>query len=404
MSAAPPSSRGQPAGSQARRWLQAVLGLAVLAGAIFIAWALIATKPSTRRKPREREATVVDVVAVSAAERQLTVEGSGTVVAAHTVDLRPEVTGRVRAIGRDLVPGSIVEEGALIAQLDARDLQIAVTRAKSALARARAALAIERGSQGIAKRELETFEKEHPDRKREDKSLALRKPQLDTALADVAEAKAALAQARLDASRARITAPFNAILRNRAVTVGSYVTPTTVLANLVGTGTWWIEVAIPKDQVRWLERNEAKVRVFDEAAWGKGVSRQARLLRVTSEVVEGGRMVKVVVAVDDPLSLRTKDAPKMLLGSWARVQIEGGQVSAVSLDRQLLRDGDAVWVMDADDKLDVRSVVVGARGRDSVYVIEGLSDGDRVVSTSLRPVPGMRLKVRETKPTEARRP
>jgi RND family efflux transporter MFP subunit len=389
--------------SQARRWLQAVAGLLVLAGAVAIAWVLIRTKPSTRRKPRAREAQTVEVVEVSSVERIIDIEASGTVVPAHAVDLRPEVSGRVNHIGKGLVPGAVLKKGDVIAALDPRDLQIAVTKARAALSRARAGLELEQGSQRVAKAELEAFDKEHPNRKR-DEDLALRKPQLATARADVAEARAALAEAQLDASRTQITAPFDAMLRTRAVAVGMYVTPTTSLAALVGTDTWWIEVAVPKAQLRWLGREGATVRIYDEAAWGPDVYREGRVLEVGAEVVDGGRLVKAVVAVDDPLGLETDDAPKMILGSWARVQIAGGELEAVELDRHLLRDGDTVWVMNADDELDVRTVTIAARGRETVFVIDGLANGERVVSSALRPVPGMKLREQGGgRSTEARR-
>ncbi len=390
---------------RARRWLEAVLVLAVLSVATFGAWRLVDTKPSTKRKPQPREATLVEVVEATSVRRKVAIEASGTVVGAHAVEVRPEVTGRVVALGDGLVPGTIVKRGALIARLDGRDFHLAVARAKSALARAEAALSIERGNQRIARAELEQYEKEHPGRAggAKENALALRRPQLDSALADVADAKAALAQAQLDASRTTITAPFDAVVTERAVTVGMNVTAATVLAHLVGIDAWWVEAAVPKDQLRWLHPSDTRVRVLDDAAWGPNASRDATLLRIGAEVIDGGRMAKVVVAVDDPLGLEAKAAPKMLLGSWVRVVLEGEEVDSVELDRHLLRDGDTVWVMDAEGKLDVRSVVVGARSRDAVFVVSGLEAGERVVKSALKPVPGMQLVARGETDSEARR-
>ena len=54
----------------------------------------------------------------------------------------------------------------------------------------------------------------------EDGDLALRKPHLEKALADLAAAEADLRQADLQLERTRLAAPFNAILRARHVTVG----------------------------------------------------------------------------------------------------------------------------------------------------------------------------------------
>ena len=85
----------------------------------------------------------------------------------------------------------------------------------------------------------------------------------------------------------------------------------------------------------------------------------------------------------------------MILGAFVDVEIRGRAIDdAFVIDRDHLREGDTVWVMGDDDRLEIKEVGVEHRGRDEVYITSGLQDGDRVVRTNLTtPVEGMLLRV-----------
>ena len=110
-------------------------------------------------------------------------------------------------------------------------------------------------------------------------------------------------------------------------------------------------------------------------------------------------MARVLVEIDDPMSLapENRDAPVLLIGSYVRVEIEGRELQAViSLSRELLRENETVWLVDQDDRLELRPVEIAYRGRDAVLVTAGLNPGDRVIRTNLAaPVVGMPLRVSE---------
>jgi RND family efflux transporter MFP subunit len=393
-------------GSAKRGFTQVIAAVVTLALACAVAYYLVNTKPSFQRKPRERKAALVEVVTVASARRAVVVDTSGTVVPSRVVTLQPDVRGRVLSVGRDLEPGALLKKGAVIAQIDPSDYHIAVRRAKSGQARAEADFEIEQGHQEVARKEVELFNKDRPGAL---SGRALREPQLEGAKASVSDAKATLSKAHLDLSRTRLTSPFDAVVRSRDVSVGSRVSETTTLATVVGIETWWVEVTVPKDLLRWLrlpDRDASlQARIYDEAAWGKDVSREGRVLRVGSELVEGGRLVRVLIGVDDPKALKVEgDVPELLLGSWVKVAIEGREIEAIPLARELVHDGDRVWVIDKEDRLDIRKVTVAAKLRGEMLISAGLKAGERVVSSDLPwPVQGMRLSVASAKPKGERK-
>lgn len=321
------------------------------------------------------------------------------------------------------------ERRAAVAQRAADLLQAA-----NRIVESETALQLEAGRQAVAKREYELLGEAV---KPEDRELVLRQPQgrateaarataraaheaagaakraaeamvaSAEAAAEAAEgarraAEAALRKARLDHERTAIRAPFNALVESKLVDPGSLVTPASRIARLVGTDAYWVEVSVPVDRLKRIRLPDGKrvagaaVRVFDEAAWGPGVHREGRALRLAGALEPNGRMARLLVEVPDPLALAPGPPGRLplLLGSYVRVEIDGGELDGVvAIDRDLLRDGDRVWVLEDPGRLAIRPVTIVSRERNRLLVSEGLKDGDRVVTTDLSaPVAGIPLR------------
>ena len=115
--------------------------------------------------------------------------------------------------------------------------------------------------------------------------------------------------------------------------------------------------------------------------------------------VSADHQIEVIVVIPDPLALKSENSGKspVLLGSFVRGVVTAERIAgALQLDRAYLRDGDTVWVMDDQDKLQIRNVTVVWRGPSQVLLTDGLAPGDRVVTTTLATfAPGMALRVRK---------
>jgi len=327
------------------------------------------------------------------------IEANGTVGASREVSLFPRVTGEVTSISPDFLPGGILAAGDPVLTIDPEDYELALRQRESDLARARAAYDIELGQQEIARQEFAMLGEGMAEN---DRSLVLRVPQLDQAEADLQSARAAVEQARLNLDRTRVESPFNAVVRTRDVVEGTQVSAGTLLGSLVGSDEYWVEVVLPVDRLGWIEVPAVNgdpgspVRIYDTSAWSDGAWREGRVLKIAADVEEQGRMARLIVAVPDPLALSAQNAgsPALMLGSYVRVEILGGELeSAAELDRDMLRDGDNVWVMNADGELEIRPVTVVYRGRETVMVTSGIAAGERMVVTDIAAaVSGMKLR------------
>jgi RND family efflux transporter MFP subunit len=379
------------------RWLSLTLRfllvLAILGLGVGISAYLLMNRPTPKRKPPSSEATLVEVTGVTAGEQSVIVKAMGTVVPTREIQLAAQVGGEIVRINDaieislEFVPGGHVTCGETLLQIDPKDYQLIVRQRSSDLVRAQCDLQVELGQQSVAKGEYELLGETVA---KEDRELVLRQPQLDIAKAAVATAQASLEKAELDLARATVAAPFNAVVQTRYVNFGSQVAAGSPLATLVGTDTYWIEVAVPVSRLRWLDIPGAKgsVSIYHEAAWGEEVRRTGRVVRLMADLEPQGRMARLLVEVDDPLALTAKskaDAlPPMILGAYVRVEIEGRRLTdVIRVPRIALRDGNRVWVMSPKKTLEIREVTIVWSNDEEITIDSGLASSDALIVSDL---------------------
>ncbi len=378
-----------------------ITGLAVaviVVVGITVSAQLLQTSPRVARRAPERLARLVNVQTARLGPHATVVEAMGTVRAAHRLELRPQVSGRVVEMSSELIPGGRFAAGEKVLQIETRDFELVVEQRSSDLTEAESALALEEGSQDVARRELEILGAVAPGAGSDE--LVLRQPQLRTAKARVARARAALGAAQLNLERATVRAPFPAVVEQRNAEVGAQVDSNTVLGSLVGSEEYWIEAAVPTDALHWVSVPGAEVRIYNEASWGRDRSRAGRVIRVYNELESEGRMARLLVSVPKPLADigdGEKSEARLFLGAYVRLEIAGRTLDNVAaIDRQVLRGDSTVWIMTDDDLLELRQVSVVFRGPDQVLVSKGLAEGERLVISELAtPVAGMPLRIAE---------
>jgi len=382
-------------GSLARKLVPPAIVIAV--AAVAVTYLMTTTTHAQRSKP-VREARLVEVTDASPEASRLTIEAWGTVLAARQVSLQSQVAGEVQRTGDAFEPGAHVARGELLLRIDPADYRLAVRQRRADLTKAKADLALEEGKRAVAEQEFALLSRE-TDPSEEQRRLMLREPQRETARAAVASAEAALAAAELDLARTTVKSPFNALIMERQVNIGTRVSSGANLATLVDTDTFWVELAVPAASLRWLNlpadgEAGAAVRLYQERVWGDGRYREGRVIRVRGNLDEKGRMARLLVAVTDPLALLERDQPPLLLGAFVRAEITGRELRDVlALERNWLRDDNTLWVMDSDDKLAIRRPQLIYSGARQVYVRDGLEAGDRIVTSELAvAVEGMPLR------------
>ncbi|MBN1360573.1 MAG: efflux RND transporter periplasmic adaptor subunit [Sedimentisphaerales bacterium] len=361
----------------------------------------IKTSPRAKRQPPPRQAKLVQVIPLEEGNCTTVVKAMGPVIPAQQVTLHPQVAGQIVELSDAIIPGGIIRAGEKIVAIDRRDYEILVQQRQADVANATKNLKIEQGNQAVARQEYELLGEVVAE---EDQELVLREPQLASARAALESAQAALRRAKLDLARCEITAPFNAIVREKHVDLGATVTSGSQLVTLIATDETWVELKVPVDELKWLTiprdngETGSSVTIYNTLAWGKGRCRTGQVVRLYGELEPAGKFARLLVAVDDPFCLKDENRgrPQLLLGSMVQAEVQGATLASVFPVRwEYLRDNNrAVWIVGQDNQLEIRPVEIAYRGPEEVFIETGLSANERLVVTDIAAaVPGMPLRI-----------
>jgi RND family efflux transporter MFP subunit len=383
------------------KFLKIAVPLLVIIFGIVIMVALVSRRPAPNREIKNDPGILVEVFAAEKKSTDITVKGTGTVKAAQEVSVILQISGRVVYISPYLHVGGFFKTNDILLKIEDTDYKFALERVVAARAKAEYELATIESQARIARAEWEQINK---DKQSPPNPLVVYEPQLKNAQAALASAEADVKKAELDLERTNMRAAFNSRVRSENVDIGQYIRTGTSVAVLSGTDTAEIVVPMPLDDLRWLsiprsgdkrKGSQASVRLNIGEKWYEW---QGHIVRSTGEVDPKSRMMQIVVEITDPYDLREKsntERPLLAVGTFVDVRIKGLMVKDVFvIPRLAFRDNATVWVMDSEDKLQIKNVIPLRIEKQEVIITEGLSEGEKVVRTNISgAADGMKLRV-----------
>lgn len=378
--------------------LQVLLIIIVLGCGIALAGYYLKTGPQAKPRKRVPPPTLVQVKPISFQDHQLTLEGMGTIYAAKEVNLTPGVNGEIVNINKEMVPGGSLVRGDILFNIDPIDYKLAALELQNEVDIASHELALEMGSQRIAQKEFEILGQTVSASER---TLILREPQLKIKHATLKNKQAKLAKAELNLSRTAVTAPFNSVIISTSVNLGSRVSQSTSVAKLAGTDEFWMKILLPVEQLKWItlpadddQTEGSSVRIYLDNDNGSSF-RTGKISKLAPNLEDQGKLAIVYATVQDPLSFKPENQskPKLLLGSFVRAEITGITFrNVLTIERNHLRENNSVWIMDENDRLDIRPVDIIAKNRDQILVSNSINAGEKLITSALSaPVQGAKL-------------
>jgi RND family efflux transporter MFP subunit len=358
---------------------------------------------STVPKERPRQAPV-RLVRVHTARKQpstLTVTTDGTVRPKTVSTLVARVSGEIVHVASSIANGGFFDKNDLLFEIDRRDYDIEVVRARAVVARAERALATEKQEARLAIAEWKRVMKDVvPD------PLAAHKPQLDEALANRAAANAELAKAELDLSRTQVLAPYAGRVSKKLADLGQAVVQGTPLTLIHDTDSAEVRLPIADAQLAFLDlpdrlghataRDLAPRAQLSARFAGKDIEWKGRVSRIEDEVDPRTQMVHLIIDVLDPYA-RQSDTPRPPLpfGLFVEARIQGRRIpGVVELPRRALRGAGHVWVIDESNRLRERPVKILRTERDHVLISAGVSDGEHVCISAIETfIDGMSVQI-----------
>ena len=235
--------------TKSQRILNIVLLPALIVVAVFIVKAMVAGKPERVIKKPKQAIPAVRYIPSAPATIRPSITTYGNVSSYYEAQLSAQVRGEIQQIAPNFNSGQNVAKGELLLQIDPADYLTAIAQQEANLATAEQAYSQEATRAELA--EQDWLESGHA---LEDASpLTLRKPQLASAQAAVASAQANLEKARLDLSRTKIRAPFDAIVQNRSASPGNVVSIGAILGTLIAKERAEVRLPLTPQQVTRLE-------------------------------------------------------------------------------------------------------------------------------------------------------
>ncbi len=378
------------------RTLVAMILIVLIGGGVSLL--LMWTGPETTPKDISSSAKIVQTIPLVPHTRAVSVSAHGAVVPSRKVIIIPQVSGQAIWQSESMTMGGHVLEGDELLRIDPKDYELALAEVKADLEQARFEREVESGRQVIAKREWSELQS---DLNMEDvnQSLVLREPHLRRAEALMVKAANDIEGAELQLSRTVIRAPFNAMVVEESVEIGQLLSPGSEICELVGTDEFWIQVTLPFSELKWIQfpdENQpgAEASVILDMGEGEPVRWHGKVLRLLSDLDPLGRMARLIVTVQDPLGIQSReDKLPLLLGSYVEVEVNAGELkNTLRIPRSALHEGNDIWVVGSDNLLKILPAKVLWPEKDTVLIANNIETGDQLIVSDLRvALPGMKV-------------
>ena len=364
--------------------------VAVLLTSVGIAAGLGAMKKPPEKKEEKQSIPVVVVEDNSVETITLNVNSYGLVNPKFHTNLTAQVTGQVTELSDAFVKGGFVTEGEVLARIDPNDYEAALTEAEASLAQARAALELERAQKRVAESEWERIKK---NAKNEfvPTELYLREPQLAEKVARYRAAEAGVKRAKRNLERTYIRAPYDALITDRTVSLGSVVNFGSPIGELSSTDYAEVRLPVADKELQFLQQGGLDAQVDLVTSFqGKLHHWQAKIVRSEGQVDNKSRMAYLVAEIKDPYGLKSNSTP-LRYGSYVNAAIAGLSIEGVSrVKSHLVKDGE-IAVLEKGVLVYKNIEVIREEGRD--LIVKGdLNNQDQVIASNIkRPSAGMKL-------------
>ena len=264
--------------------------------------------------------------------------------------------------------GTQVQRGSLLAKIDDSELQAQLKQAES--------------NQQLAQQKFDRvktlFEKD-----------GATKADMESAEASLKSAEASVELIKAQIAKTEVRAPFAGKLGFVDVSVGAWLTTGTPIVSISDVKKLKAKFALPQRYASTLKVGDA-VELRDEE---RGVTVNGKVKALEAALSESSRTRQILVEVDNAKG-------ELLAGSYTKVSaaMQSGFAKSIPVPAEALtldKDGAYVYVVN-DGKAKIKHVETGLRTPIAVDVVNGLDEGDTVITSGLISLrEGAAVRIRE---------
>lgn len=280
------------------------------------------------------------------------IEVPGTLLPFETTEIRPEISGRI--VQLNIPEGRLVQKGTLLVKLFDGDLQarlkkleVQLSIAEKTVERQKALLAIS----GISQQEYDLSELE-----------------ANNLNADIELVKVEIA-------KTRINAPYTGKVGLKNISLGAYVTPTNILTSISQVNALKLEFTVPEKYSETMSRGK-------EVLFGiTGIEKDftATVMATEAGIEANTRTLKIRAVVKGKHD-------QLVSGGFAKVSLELGRAEAplvIPTQAIIPQARDKKVIVFRGGQPNFTTVTTGIRDSTFVQILDGLKEGDTIVTTGL---------------------
>ncbi|MDO9374616.1 MAG: efflux RND transporter periplasmic adaptor subunit [Ferruginibacter sp.] len=340
-----------------RSVIRTIVTIVIILGAIgLVSWVLKNNKKKNEAKTAIAAQTSGDVVVKTYTVSKQTIEQdfgvNGNFAPAQQLNYAAENSGRVVKVLVD--EGSRVSRGQILAIIDAGTLNVDLSSAQANLQN--------------AVRDQQRYENAF-------KTGGVTQQQLDQARLAVENAQARVSQSRIRVADANVRSSINGVVNKRYIEPGAFVSPGTQLFELVDVSKLKLNVSVNENQVAQLKVGDAvdvKASVFPDKSFK-------------------GKIGFIAAKSDASLNFPVEIEISNTAGNQLKAGMYGTavfdfptQAAVVIVPRNAFIgsvNSNQVFVVTTGDTARIKKVIAGRVIGDQVEVLQGLDEGDRVITS-----------------------
>jgi len=398
----------------------------------------------------EEQAMKVEVLIAEPENVQVFIKGFGEIKPLNTVSIAPEISGKVVEIHPSLEPGESISKGELLFKIDPRNYEAAYKDAKARV----------RQNENTVKRLKKEYEVDKERLKTTKRNLVLAKAEYNRlkkllekdkvgtrsgvdkaeqaynaaqdqadmmaqsvdiypirileSQASLESAKAGAETAKANLERCSVFSPFNGRVKEALIEEGQYLVPGQKVLTLADDSILEIRVSVDsQDAKQWLRFEQEKN--IETASWFPGLSHVNCNIKWTedqdAQAWEGQlhrvvnfdpqtRTMTIAVRIKAKQAIAKSGLP-LVEGMFCSVEIPGKIVeNVVRLPRWSVTYQNNVY-LNVENRLKTVSVHVARVEGGQALVSEGISQGDKVITTRLAdPLENQLLEIINTQPED----
>ena len=353
-------------------FIRSCRGKKALAASLAVAM-MLTVAGCAKKQQAPAQATLVKTMQVIKRDTPLVYDYTGFVQAQQEMDLKAQVSGQIT--GKFFKGGDTVVAGQKLYTVDARTYHANVLNAQAGVANARAALA-------VASLDAERYTKLYEQNAISKQALDNVIMQRDQAMAAVNAQEALLENAQINMTDTTVRAPFTGRIDTNAVEVGNYVVAgQTSLVKISNTDPVYVQFTMAEPEY-------LKLSAAQDGNGGAALDNLTAVLSDGSTYDLKGKIAEVNRGINDNTgtltikALFSNPARRLLPGMFAHIQATAGiQQNALLIPKRAVTEmlyKKFVYVVGSDNKVTMKEITLGPSvGR--LYMVESGLNGDEVL-------------------------